>query len=226
VPPPLGLWPITVFAGWVLSTYRGCTLKPFAWSSEAACSNGSPTTEGTSSGCGPFDTLSRTRLPTVSFTPAFGSCAVTSPAAFSDGTLCRSGFSRSFVSAATASVDCCPTRSGTADFGSPVETQMCTWLSLGNRFPATGSCLNTSPRGVVRLEWWSTSGWNPSALIFTRACASGMFRYSSTATGFVELSLFEISLYRNQPPMPAPRTKSSAATHGHIGRRCIGSSRS
>src|SRR6476646_10866167 len=84
--PPLGLWSMTVLAGSLLSTTRTETVKPAAWSSEVAWSIGSPITDGTEIGCGPFETFTSTTLPTVSFTPGFGACARTSPTGFCDGT--------------------------------------------------------------------------------------------------------------------------------------------
>ena len=169
-------------------------MKPAAWSSELAWSIGSPITDGTETGCGPFETLIHTVLPTVLFVCGGGSWARTVPAGFADGTGRRRGLSPSFVSAATASVELVPTRSGTSAFGRPVETQIVISLCFGIRLPAGVLCLKTRPTAVVRLAWWLTTGTKPSALIFSRASCSGMLRYSSTATGFVELSLLEIWL--------------------------------
>ena len=126
-------------------------MNPTAWSSELAWSIGSPITEGTDTGCGPFETLSRTLPPTVTFVSAGGSWARTVPTALEDGTWCRSGLSPSFVSLATASVELVPTRPGTTAFGSPVETQIVISLCLGSRLPAGVLCLKTSPDAVVRL---------------------------------------------------------------------------
>jgi len=90
---------------------------------------------------------------TVKLTVSNGPKTSTVPAGFADGTGRRRGLSPSFVSAATASVELVPTRSGTSAFGRPVETQIVTSLPFAIRLPASGFCLNTSPNGVVRLAW-------------------------------------------------------------------------
>ena len=103
--PAAGLWSMTVFAGWSLSTNVGTGRKPIACSSELAWPIGSLITDGTETGCGPFEVLIRTAWPTGTFTPAFGSCASTVPAGWSEGTWCTSAFRPTRVSAATASVE-------------------------------------------------------------------------------------------------------------------------
>src|SRR5665647_186141 len=158
------------------------TLKPCAWRSELAVAIGSPTTLGTDTGVGPFDTLKCTTDPSGCFVPAGGSCAVTSPAGFVDGTWSTAAFRCASLSAPTASVDCFPTREGTSTFGTPEETQILTGSPFEIRLPAIGSCLKTKPAGVFRLAWWFTTGLNPSAVIFVRACASRMSRYIVTGT--------------------------------------------
>src|SRR5579864_3758733 len=148
--PGPGLWLMTVFAGWSFETKRGLTWKPCACSVDVAWSSGRLRTFATAIGCGPFETLIRTLCPTGSFVPCGGSCAVTTPAGLLELTPCTSGFRCSRVSAATASVDCSPTRLGTVAFGRPVDTQMVTSLPFGCRLPASGDWLYTSPRSVVR----------------------------------------------------------------------------
>src|SRR5215471_3624575 len=138
--PADGLWSMTVFAGWLFETNCDCTLKPAAWSCELAWSRATPITYGTETGCGPFETLKCTSLPTVTFVPGFGSCASTRPAVWFDGTSSTFGFSPSFVSADAAAVEVEPTRFGTVAFGSPVETSTRTSLPFGWRVPASGDC--------------------------------------------------------------------------------------
>src|SRR5262245_43009573 len=119
---------------------------------------GWPTTAGTSTGCGPFDTLIQTVVFTVTLVPSGGSCASTSPAGLLEGTSRTFGFRCCRASASTAAVDCWPTTPGTSTFGRPVETQIVTSLPFGMRLPATGSCLKTSPDSVLVLAWWFTTG--------------------------------------------------------------------
>src|SRR6266446_9996935 len=129
---------MTVFAGWSFGTKRGLTWKPCAWRVEVAWSIGRLSTFATAIGCGPFETLIRTDCPTGIFVPSGGSWAVTSPVGLLELTPCTSGFRCSRVSAATASVDCWPTRFGTVDFGKPLDTQIVTALPFVCRLPAIG----------------------------------------------------------------------------------------
>src|SRR5580765_4399681 len=55
--PADGSWLITLFAGSFESTNVGLTLKPSARSTDVAVASGWPTTVGTETGVGPFDTL-------------------------------------------------------------------------------------------------------------------------------------------------------------------------
>ena len=116
-------------------------MKPAAWSVAVAWSSGLPTTLGTATGAGPFETLIRTELPTTSFVPAFGSCAVTWFAGVFELTPCTSGFRCSAFSWLTASDSCWPTSVGTATFGFPVEIQIVTGLPFWILLPSVGSCL-------------------------------------------------------------------------------------
>src|SRR5207244_5786993 len=61
--PAIGSWSTTVSAGWSFSTSFRATAKPWACSRELAVAKLSPITEGTATGCGPFETLMRTTLP-------------------------------------------------------------------------------------------------------------------------------------------------------------------
>ena len=129
---------MTVLAGWSFFDEVGRTWNPCAASVEVAWSSGRLRTFATAIGCGPFETLIRTVCPTVIFVPSGGSCAVTSPDGLLEFTPCTSAFRCSRVSAATASVDCWPTRPGTVAFGKPVDTQIVTALPFGCRLPAIG----------------------------------------------------------------------------------------
>ena len=60
------------------------TPKPARCSSDAAWSYGSPTTFGTATGFGPFETLIRTWVPSTTTVPAPGDCAVTVPSSRSE----------------------------------------------------------------------------------------------------------------------------------------------
>src|SRR5262245_53365367 len=122
---------MTVFAGSLESTNVDVTWKPRPCSCELAVSNGCPRTSGTDTGCGPFETLMRTFVPSLTFVPPDGSCAVTTPADLLDGTSCTSGTRCASLSAATASVDCRSTTDGTSTFGTPVDTQIFTGFPFG-----------------------------------------------------------------------------------------------
>ena len=140
--PRPGLWLMTVFAGWSFVTKRGLTWKPCAWSVEVAWSIGRLSTFATAIGCGPFETLIRTRL--------------------ADGDLrALRRVLRRDLAGRLARVDAVhvglqvqprraqPPRPSTAGrrgrarlaFGRPVDTQIVTALPFGCRLPAIGSWL-------------------------------------------------------------------------------------
>ena len=101
--PPFGSWSVTIPAAWSESTSIRETPKPARWSSDAACSYGSPTTFGTVTGRGPFDTLIRTCVPSTTTVPAPGDCPVTVPSSRSELTSTTWASSPARVSSATAS---------------------------------------------------------------------------------------------------------------------------
>src|SRR5204862_2901453 len=91
--PADGFSPTTVSFGSFESTSVRATAKPEACSSELACSNGSPITDGTPTGATPFETLIRTTVPWTTFEPAFGNWPVTSPDGLSEWISTSFGFS-------------------------------------------------------------------------------------------------------------------------------------
>src|SRR5690242_7182382 len=137
--PADGLSPTTVSFGWSESTSFRATANPAACSSELACSNGSPITEGTPTGATPFETLIRTTVPSTTFAPAFGNWPVTWPDGLSEWISTTFGFSCTDARAAVASVACLPTTLGTTDFALPVETRIVTGLPLSVCVLADGS---------------------------------------------------------------------------------------
>ena len=137
---PFGSWPTTTSFGWSSSTSRRATAKPAPWSCDAAWSYRSPTTDGTATGFGPFETLMRTVEPSITTVPPLGACAVTIPGSSSEETSTTFGSSPAFVSASTASSRRAPTTSGTFTFAFPVETRTVTIDPFVRRVPAPGSC--------------------------------------------------------------------------------------
>jgi hypothetical protein len=121
--PPAGCCSITMPAAAALeSTSLRATAKPSACSCEAAESYELPRTSGIPIGLGPLETLIRTFVFSVTFTPPFGSCAMTVSAGWVEEILCTSATRFLRVSAATASLLESPTTFGTTTCGLPVET--------------------------------------------------------------------------------------------------------
>ena len=207
---------------------RRADVEPSAWSSELAWSIGSPTTRGHGDRLRPLRDVDPDRAcPRWPSCSAGGSWASTVPAASAEGT-CRSrGFKpelrerRDRVGRALADEI---GHHGLRQPGRDPDRRPRS--ASGSLCPAIGLCLNTSPGAVVRLAWWLTTGAKPSALILSRASCSFMFRYSSTATGFVESSLLRSGCRGTSRRCRRRATKRSAAIHGQTGRRWIGSSRS
>ena len=98
-------------------------MKPDSRSAAAASSNDRPITFGSPVRCGPFETLSRTSLPSTMLVPPLGSCAITVPSGSSEKMSTTLGTSPAERNVATASDSRAPTTSGTCTLGFPVETK-------------------------------------------------------------------------------------------------------
>src|SRR5205807_9899529 len=134
------------------STSRRPTANPAPCSCEAACWYGRPITGGTATGARPFETLILTVVPSITFVPAFGACAVTVPAGCDEWISTTFGWSCRAASAAAASVDECPTTFGTIHFRLPVETVIVTVLPLSSFSPADGCWSITCVAATVALD--------------------------------------------------------------------------
>jgi hypothetical protein len=117
-----GLWSTTVPFGSFESTSALATAKPRASRVEFAVSNVWPTTFGTPTGCGPFETLSVTVEPSSTDAPAFGVCETTSPSGWLESTRWVLPFSFASWRSESARSTCSPTTLGTEVFGGPVDT--------------------------------------------------------------------------------------------------------
>jgi hypothetical protein len=158
---------------------------------EAAESYAWPRTSGTLTGRGPDETLIRTRVPTLTRSPGFGSCASTMFGSLLDGTSCTSYFRFAAFSAATASSRLFPRTSGTVVFATPVETQISTKLPLSIRSPAAGSWRNTIVFGYREFgsRWMCEESMRSPALrMFSTACSSRSWMTSGTPTGLFAFS--------------------------------------
>ena len=143
----------------------------------------SPTTDGTATGFGPFETLIRTFEPATSTVPGCGSCAVTVSAGWAELTptarvepalrQLRDGF-----------VGVLPTTSGTVTFGFPVETRIVTMLPSREARPRLGLLLVDVPRRT-RVRHRRTFASKPSSAIRPTAFPSRMPVYSFTAIGLL-----------------------------------------
>src|SRR5690348_3391803 len=124
--PGVGLVPTTVPFGWSDSTCWLLTAKPAPWSADVAFASGWPTTFGTATGFGPFETLTRTEVFHSTTAPAGGAVASTVFAGLSELISKSLYFRCACVSAAVASAAFVPTVSGTCVFGLPFETKSVT----------------------------------------------------------------------------------------------------
>ena len=119
--PDCGLWVTTVSAGWFDSTSLRATANPAACSCELAVAKLEPTTFGTATGCGPFETCSVTSDPWSTDAPAVGVWPITVPVCLSEVTWMTFAFSFASASRPTASVDDTPRTLGTVVFGLPLD---------------------------------------------------------------------------------------------------------
>ena len=158
------------------------TTKPARCSSEAAWSYGRPTTFGTFTGRGPFDTLTRTCVPSTTTVPALGDCAVTVPSSRSELTSTTCAISPERVISATASATDWPTTLGIATSGLPEETSMRTTSPSSTRVPSVGVWEKTTPSSTSELDTGRTFGMSPASSICWTARACGMPTTYGTAT--------------------------------------------
>ena len=166
--------------------------KPAAPSTVTAESYGRPTTFGTSTDFGPFETLIRTTVPSSTVSPALGSWAVTVPSSLSELTSTTLAFRPASAIACTASSRPLPRTSGTGVFRFPSDTISVTALPLSMRSPAFGSCSLTRPSPTVSCGTRVTAGTSPSAMICSIAFKSRRPSTSGTATGLAEASSAEM----------------------------------
>ena len=128
------------------------TPNPARWSSAEAWSYGSPTTFGTSTGFGPFETLIRTCVPSTTTVPGWSDCAVTVPSSRSEFTSETWTLRPAAVSSRTAESRSCPTTVGTVTFGRPDDTSIETMPFGSTSLPAAGCCEMTKPSSTSELE--------------------------------------------------------------------------
>src|SRR5205085_3065551 len=134
----------TVSAASFEALFTRSTAKPFAFSTELACAYGWPTTGGTATSAGPFETLIRTFDPFTTFTPGAGDWATTVFTSFVELTSWTSGSRPAEASAAAASVASLVRTSGTTTFALPVETKIVTKLPFAVLSPEDGSWSKTN----------------------------------------------------------------------------------
>ena len=132
----------------------------------------------------------RTLAPSTMEVPGRGSWAVTVPDGLSEGTPTLLAFRPARVSAATASVSCLPTTSGTSTVFLPVETLIVTIPPLARLVPSVGDCSKTIPTGCSELGRRCTFGSSPSPMIRLTASLSTMPVYCCTVTGLFSLICF------------------------------------
>ena len=163
--PAAGVCPTTMPAAAASSTSSRATPNPMPWSADWALSNALPTTFGTVTGSGPFETLIRTVESTISSVPAFGACASTSFTGCNELTATTFAFSLAPTMSATASSRLLPTTSGTRVFGFPVETRIVTKFPRSVRSPGCGSWSITIPSFTSSSGSRMISSFRPASWI-------------------------------------------------------------